>query len=73
MIGHEGKEVIGSLQYCAINKSHCGKASMTGHEGKAVTGLVQYCAVNKSPYGKASMTGHEEKRDYRFAAVLCCK
>ena len=34
MTGHEGKQVIGSLQYCAVNKSPCGKASMTGHEGK---------------------------------------
>ena len=28
MTGHEGKEVTGSVQYFAINKSHCGKASM---------------------------------------------
>ena len=55
------KQVIGSLQYCVVNKSPCGKASMTGHEGKQVTGSVQYCAVNKSPYGKASMIGHEGK------------
>ena len=32
--GHEGKEVTGSVLYSAINKSHCGKASMTGHEEK---------------------------------------
>ena len=51
MTGHEGKEVIGSVQYCAVNKSPCGKASMTGHEGKGVTGSVQYCAVNKSSCG----------------------
>ena len=38
MTRHEGKEVTSSLQYCAINKSSCGKASMTGHEGKEVTG-----------------------------------
>ena len=43
---HEGKEVTGSAQYCAINKSPCGQASMTGHEGKEVTGSVQYFAVN---------------------------
>ena len=49
------------VQYCAVNKSPCGKASMTGHEGKEVTGSVQYCAVNKSPCGQASMTGHEGK------------
>ena len=48
---HEGKEVAGSVQYCAINKSPCGKASMTGHEEKGVTGSAQYCAVNKSPRG----------------------
>ena len=38
MIGHEGKELTGSAQYCAINKSPSGMASMTGHEGKQVTG-----------------------------------
>ena len=38
MTGDEGKEVTGSLQYCAINKSPYEKASMTGHEGKQVTG-----------------------------------
>ena len=51
MTGDEGKEVTGSVQYCAVNKSPSGKASMTGHEGKQVTGSLQYCAVNKSPYG----------------------
>ena len=25
MTGHEGKEVTGSAQYCAVNKSPCGK------------------------------------------------
>jgi len=34
MIGHEGKEVAGSMHYSAVNKYHCGKASMTIHEGK---------------------------------------
>ena len=29
MTGDEGKEVTGSLQYCAVNKSPNGKASMT--------------------------------------------
>ena len=53
--------VTDSVQYCAVNKSPCGKVSMTGHEGQQVTDLVQYCAVNKSPCGKASMTGHEGK------------
>ena len=32
MTVHEGKEVTDLVQYCAINKSHCGKASMIGHE-----------------------------------------
>ena len=36
-------------QYCDVNKSPCGKASMTGDEGKEVTDLAQYSAVNKSP------------------------
>ena len=49
MIGHEGKQVTGSVQYCAVNKSPCGQASMTGHEGKEVTSSMQYCAVNESP------------------------
>ena len=51
MTGHEGNWVTGSVQYCAVNKSPCGQASMTGHEGKWVTGSVQYCAINKSPCG----------------------
>ena len=34
MIGDEGKEVTNSVQYCAVNKTPCGKARMTGHEGK---------------------------------------
>ena len=38
MIGDEGKEVTSSAQYCAVNKSPCGQASMTGHEGKQVIG-----------------------------------
>ena len=49
------------MQYCAVNNSPRGKASITGHEGKWVTSSLQYCAVNKSPCGKASMTGHEGK------------
>ena len=40
MTGDEGKEVTGSLQYCAVNKSPCGMASITGHEGKEVTGSL---------------------------------
>ena len=62
MTGDEGKQVTGSLQYCAINKSPSGKASMTSQEGKQVTGSAQYCAVKQSPYGKASMTGDEGKQ-----------
>ena len=34
MTGHEGKEIAGSVQYCAISKSPCEKAIMTGPEGK---------------------------------------
>ena len=40
MAGHEGKEVTGSAQCCAINKSPCGQTSMTGDEGKEVTGSL---------------------------------
>ena len=46
MTGHEGKEVTGSVQCYAVNKSDCGKASRTSHEGKELIGLVQYFAVN---------------------------
>ena len=70
MTGDEGKQVTGSLQYCAVNKSPSGKASMTGHEGKEVTGSAQYFAVNKSPSGKASMTSHEGKEV--TGLVQCC-
>ena len=41
MIGHEVKEVTGSVQYCAVNKSPCGKANMISHEVKEVTGSAQ--------------------------------
>ena len=41
MTGHEGKYVTDSVHCCAINKSHCGKASMIGHEGNYVTGSMQ--------------------------------
>ena len=34
MAGHDGKEVTGLVQCCAINKSDCGKASIIGHEEK---------------------------------------
>ena len=51
MTSHEGKQVKGSAQYCAIKQSPCGQASMTGHEGKEVTDSAQNCARNKSPYG----------------------
>ena len=57
MTGDEGKEVTSSVQYCVVNKSHCGQTSMIGDEGKEVTGSPQYCAVKQSPCGKASMTG----------------
>ena len=40
MIGHERKEVTSSVQSCVVNKSDCGKASMTSHERKEVTGSV---------------------------------
>ena len=49
------------MQCWAINKSPCGKATMTGDEGEEVTVSVQYYAVNKSPCGQASITGDEGK------------
>ena len=38
MTDDEGKQVTGSAQYCAINKSPRGQTSMTGDEGTQVTG-----------------------------------
>ena len=73
MTTHEGKEVTGSVECCAVNKCQCGKASMTGREKKEVTSSVQCCAINKCDYGKTSMISHEEKRGYRFTAVFCYK
>ena len=52
MTDDEGKEVTGSLQYCAVKKSPCGQATMTGDKGKEVTSSPQYCAVNKAPIWK---------------------
>ena len=46
MTSHEGEEVIGLVQYFAVNKSHRGKVSMIVHEGKEVTSSVQCCVVN---------------------------
>ena len=34
MTVYEGREVTDSVHYCAVNNSHCCKASMIGHEGK---------------------------------------
>ena len=42
MTGHEGKQVTGSLQYCAVNKSPCGQASMIGDEGNR---LQVHCSI----------------------------
>ena len=37
MAGAEGKQVTGSVQYCAANKSPCGQARIRDDEGKQVT------------------------------------
>ena len=66
MTCHEGKEVTGSVQCCAINKCHCGKASMIGHEGKEVTGSVQCSAVERFHLGKASMTVQRETTSEQY-------
>ena len=63
------KAVIGSAQYCAINKSPCGKASMTGHEGKEVTGLVQCCGVERIHEGKPSMTVQRQTSSERYVCL----
>ena len=52
MTGHEGKEVTGSVQCCAVNKSDCRKASMTDHERKEVTSSMHYSTVSKSDCGR---------------------
>ena len=59
MIVHEGKEVTSSVQYYAVNKSDCGKTSMTVHGQKEVTSLVQCFNVNESDCGKTNMIGYE--------------
>ena len=69
MTSHEGKEVIGSLQYCAINKSPCGKASMIGHEGKQVTGLVQCCGVERIHEGKPGVTVQRQTSSERYVCL----
>ena len=69
MTGHEGKEVTGSLQYCAVNKSPCGQASMTGHEGKWVTGLVQCCGVERIHEGKPSVTVQRQTSSERYVCL----
>ena len=69
MIGHEGKHVTSSVQYSAINKSHCGKTSMTGHEGRQVTGLVQCCAVERFHEGKPSVTVQRQTSRERYVCL----
>ena len=49
------------MQYSAVNKFDCGRASRIGHEGKKVTGLVQCCAIDESDFGKATVIVHEGK------------
>ena len=71
MTSHEGKWVIGLVQYCAVNKSPYGQASMTGHEGKWVTCSVQYCAVNKSPVDRpAQQVMRENRLQVQYSIVL---
>ena len=62
MTVHGGKQVIGSVQYCAVNKSHYAKGSMTVHGGKEDTSSVQYCTTNKSPCGQAALQIMRENR-----------
>ena len=69
MTGHEGKEVTGSAQYCAVNKSPSGKASMTGDEGKQVTGLVQCCGVERIYEGKLSVTVQRQTSSERYVCL----
>ena len=69
MIGHEGKEVTGSAQYCAVSKSPCGKASMTGDEEKQVTGLVQCCGVERIHEGKPSVTVQRQTTSERYVCL----
>ena len=69
MTGQEGKQVKGSAQYCAVNKSHSGKASMTGHEGKQVTGLVQCCGMERIHEGKPSVTVQRQTSSERYVCL----
>ena len=54
MTGDEGKQVTGSLQYCAINKSPCGQASMTGDEGNWLQVQRSIVLQNNLPVGRAA-------------------
>ena len=69
MTSHEGKEVTGSVQYCAIKQSPCGKASITGHEGKEVTGLVQCSGVERIHEGKPSVTVQRQTSSERYVCL----
>ena len=69
MTDHEGKQVTGLVQYSAINKSHCEKASMTGNEGKQVTGLVQCYGVERFHEGKPSVTVQRQTSSERYVCL----
>ena len=68
MTSHEGKEVTGSVQYCAINNLPV-EASMTGDEGKQVTGLVQCCGVETIHEGKPSVTVQRQTSSERYVCL----
>ena len=57
MTVHEGREVIGSILYCAVNKFHYRKANMAVHEGREVTSSGQYSAILKN-ITMANQVGH---------------
>ena len=67
--GHEGKQVTGSVQYCAVNLSPCGMASITGQGGKQVTGLVQCCGVERIHEGKPNVTVQRQTSSERYVCL----
>ena len=69
MTGDKGKQVTGSAQYCAINKSPCGKVNMTGQGGKQVTGLVQCCGVERIHEGKPIVTVQRQTSSERYVCL----
>ena len=51
------------MQYCAVNKSPCGQASITGDEGKQVTGFECSIVLQINlPVGRPALQVMRENR-----------